>query len=367
MLKKQLLLLLTIIFTACAASSQVRLKDITDIKGFSDTQVIGYGLVVGLDGSGDGTKAQFTINSIVNMMERFGLNVDARQIKPRNAAAVMVTADLSPYARVGSRIDVMVSSVGDANSLEGGVLLMAPLLGVDGRIYVQAQGPVSIGGLNAAAGGAQVQVNHPLVGRIPAGGLVTEQCQEFPVNEGMVSFLLRNPDYTTASRIAEALNIEFGEEVAKVVDAGTVETVTPSVFKGYPSTMEFIARAEAVTIEPDVPARVVINERTGTVVVGDRVRISTVAIAHGSLTISVTTTPQVSQPPPLSAGETVATSRPEITVDQPQASMMVVDNPPGVGEIAGALNALGVTPRDIVAIFQALKRSGALQAELIII
>lgn len=358
----------TVLFVFGAAFGQVRLKDITDIKGFADIQIIGYGLVVGLDGTGDGTKAQFTIQSIVNMMERFGLNVDARQIKPRNAAAVMVTADLSPYARAGSRIDVMVSSVGDANSLEGGVLLMTPMLAVDGDIYAQAQGPVSIGGLNVGvAGGAQVQVNHALVGRMPAGGLVVKQSLIKPADDGMVAFLLRNPDYTTASRIAQALNMKFNQQIAMVVDAGTVEVTVPSNLVGNASTMEFIAEAEKVMIKPDVPARVVINERTGTVVVGENVRISTVAIAHGNLTVTITPVTEVSQPPPFSAGETVVTGREEVTVEQSESRLIVVENPPDVGEIAGALNALGVTPRDIVAIFQALKQAGALQAELIII
>lgn len=347
--------------------SQVRLKDLSDIEGSADLQIIGYGLVVGLNKTGDGTKSLFTIQSIVNMLERFGLNVDAKQIKPKNVAAVMVTADLSPYMKKGARVDVAVSSISDATSLEGGMLLVTPLVGTDGKMYVQAQGPVSIGGLNAGAeGGASVTINHALVGRIPAGGVIMRGNPAMPEMDGRVSFLLRNPDFTTASRIAGALNEEFSKSIAYVIDAGTVEAIVPYDLT-QSSIMEFIARAENVEIEPDMPARVVVNERTGTVVVGQHVRLSAVAISHGNLSVSITPRSTVSQPSPLSGGETVVTQSPQIKVSSSPARLMVMDETPDVGAVARALNSLGVTPRDIIAIFQALKESGALQAELIII
>ncbi len=331
-------------------------------------QVIGYGLVVGLDRTGDGTKSEFTIQSIVNMLERFGLQIDPRQIKPKNVAAVMVTANLSPYMRPGSSIDVMVSSISDATSLKGGVLLMTPLMGVDGEVYVQAQGPVSIGGFTAGgAGGAAVSENHALVGRIPGGGVALRRSPVQMENRGIVTFLLRNPDFTTASRIAAAINNEFKQPIATVVDAGSVEARVPPEMISENSTVEFIAQAENIEIEPDIPARVVINERTGTVVVGSKVRLSRVAITHGSLTIKITPQTQVSQPLPLSQGTTETVSTSQIEVSDEGSSMMVIEDTPDVEAVAQALNALGVKPRDVVAIFQALKKSGALQADLIII
>ena len=330
-------------------------------------QVIGYGLIVGLDRTGDGTKSEFTIQSIVNMLERFGLQVDPKQIKPKNVAAVMVTAELSTYSRPGSRLDVMVSSISDANSLQGGVLLMTPLLGVDGEIYVQAQGPVSIGGFSASGGGASVSENHALVGRIPGGGVTLRRSPIQMEDNGVVTFLLRNPDFTTASRAAAALNDEFDQPIALVLDAGSVEARIPPEMSGISSTVEFIARAENLEINPDVPARVVINERTGTVVVGSKVRLSEVAITHGALSISITPQTEVSQPAPLSTGTTQTVESTQIQVESEGSSLMVLKESPDVDAVAKALNALGVKPRDVVAIFQALKKAGALQADLVII
>jgi flagellar P-ring protein precursor FlgI len=365
-MKKSLIIILIAFSLSNLAPGQVRLKDIADVEGCASVQVVGYGLVVGLDRTGDGTKSQFTIQSIVNMLGRFGLNIDPKQIKPKNTAAVMVTADLSPYAKPGSRIDVTVSSISDASSLQGGVLLMTPLLGLDGEVYIQAQGPVSIGGLSAGGEGAGVTVNHPLVGRIPGGGVAFKASPFHYVDSDSVTFLLRNPDFTTASRIAQSLNDKFGSPIAVVLDAGSVgvKAVTDSLC---PTYYDFLASAENVPIEPDVPARVVINERTGTVVVGSNVRLTSVAITHGSLAITITPATTVSQPPPLSPGQTVTTTVPVVEVEEEKQSMMVVEKTPDVGAIAKALNDLGVKPRDVVAIFQALKEAGALQAELIII
>lgn len=366
-MRKTYLVFIFIILIPGILLSEIRLKDITDIEGGADLQIIGYGLVVGLNKTGDGTKSVFTIQSIVNMLERFGLNVDAKQIKPKNVAAVMVTADLSPYIKKGARIDVSVSSISDATSLEGGMLLITPMSGTDGNVYVQAQGPVSIGGMNASAeGGGEVSINHALVGRIPGGGIIMRENPAMPELDGRISFLLRDPDFTTASRIAGALNQEYSMSLAYVLDAGTIEAIVPYELT-QSSIMEFIARAENVTIEPDVPARVVVNERTGTVVVGENVRLSSVAVSHGNLSITITPRTTVSQPGPLSGGETVTTQSSQIKVESASARLMVMNETPDVGSVARALNSLGVTPRDIIAIFQALKQSGALQAELIII
>jgi flagellar P-ring protein precursor FlgI len=361
------LILSTLLFTDLLLG-QVRLKDITDIEGCVDMQLVGYGLVVGLNRTGDGTKSIFTIQSIVNMLERFGLNVDAKQIKPKNTAAVMVIADLSPYAKPGARLDVVVSSISDASSLQGGVLLLTPLIGVDGEVYVQAQGAVSIGGFNVGtAGGANVQMNHALAGRIPAGGAVLRQSPIQMEESGSVTFLLKNPDFTTASRVAQALDQEFNLQIAIVLDAGAVEAKLSPEMQANMTTVDFIAKVENLLITPEIPARVVINERTGTVVVGANVRLSQVAITHGALSITITPTTAVSQPQPFTLGQTVTSTTEQITVEAPEARMMVIDQTPDVGALAKALNALGVKPRDVIAIFQSLKESGALQAELIII
>lgn len=366
-MKKYLYIIIALLLPGLL-SAQVRIKDIADVKGCANFQVIGYGLVVGLDRTGDGTKSVFTIQSIVNMLERFGLQVDAKQIKPKNVAAVMVTADISPYSKPGSKIDVTVSSISDATSLQGGILLMTPLLGVDGEIYIQAQGAVSIGGFSAGGGGgASVSENHPLVGRIPSGGVLYKISPIQMRNQGSVTYLLRNPDFTTASRLAEAVNTQFSQPLAMVVDAGTVDIIAPPELYGQNSIMEFIAKTENLTITPDIPARVVINERTGTVVVGSGVRLAKAAVTHGSLTISITPKTEVSQPQPLSEGTTETVTENAIQVETPTSSMMVLEETPDVESVAKALNALGVKPRDVIAIFQALKQAGALQAELVII
>ena len=367
-MRKSLIIILILTLIPPTLFSQVRLKDITDIEGCAVLQVIGYGLVVGLDRTGDGTKSQFTIQSIVNMLERFGLSVDPKQIKPKNVGAVIVTAELSPFARPGSRVDVLVSSISDANSLEGGVLLMTPLLGLDGEVYIQAQGPVSIGGMNvAAAGGAAVSENHPLVGRIPGGGFVLNYSPLQMQNNGKVTFLLRYPDFTTATRIAQTLNAAFEQPLAVALDAGTVEAKVPGDMVSLNPAMDFIAQAENLPVEPDVPARVVINERTGTIVVGSHVRLSQVAVSHGTLSITITPQTTVSQPPPFSPGTTVIDTTARIEVTTSESHLMVIEETPDVGAVAQALNALGVKPRDVIAIFQALKEAGALQAELVIL
>jgi len=367
-MSKRLGIILLLLYAA-GATAQVRIKDITDIKGCATIQVIGYGLVVGLDRTGDGTKSEFTIQSIVNMLERFGLQVDAKQIKPKNVAAVMVTAELSPYAQVGSRLDAAVSSISDATSLQGGMLLMTPLLGLDGEVYIQAQGAVSVGGftIGGGGGGGTISENHTLVGRIPGGGLVLRKSPVEMTDNGTVTFLLRNPDFTTASRMASALNAEYNQPLAVVLDAGSVEARMPPDNSASGSMMEFIARAENLEVIPDTPAKVVINERTGTVVVGSKVRLSQAAITHGGLTISITPKKEVSQPEALSQGVTTTVEAEQIQVESKERNMMVIDDTPDVESVAKALNALGVKPRDVVAIFQALKQAGALQAELVII
>ncbi len=343
-----------------------RIKDLAAVKGIRNNQLVGYGLVVGLDGTGDKQQTRFTIQSLVNMLDEMGIRVDKNLVKVKNVAAVMVTATLPPFARIGNRLDVLVSSVGDAQSLVGGTLLMTPLKGVDGNVYALAQGPVSIGGVGASGGGGGVTINHLLAGRI-AGGCTVER--EIPValdGKAMLTMTLFNPDFTTASRVSAAINAELGQAAARMLDSGTLElTVPPSLRQNVPL---LLARIEKLSVTPDAVAKVVVNERTGTVVVGENVRISTVAVAHGNLTISIRESAQVSQPGPFAeAGETVVTPETDVRILQEKRSLMMLEGDATIGELVKALNAIGVTPRDLISIFQSIKAAGALQAELEII
>ncbi|MDA0748484.1 MAG: flagellar basal body P-ring protein FlgI [bacterium] len=349
---------------------QIRLKDIAQIQTLQDVQLIGYGLVVGLEGNGDGRGAPFMTQALANLMRNMGVEVEPQQIRAKNAAAVMITATLSPFDRVGASIDVTVSSVGDASSLQGGILLMTPLQAnpPNGPVLVLAQGAVSIGGFNVeGGGGGGFTKNHPLVGRVPNGGIVQQELVA-PGEEGVneLTVMLKNPDYTTAARLAYAIDIKFGQALARALDAGTVRLSVPRSRQASGVFIEFISELENVTVIPDVKARVVVNERTGTIVVGDHVAISEVAIAHGNLSISVgpqeTVTGGVPGGPQaqLQLGGAV-----QVEEDKPR----VLALPPAssVSDVAKALNALKVTPRDIIAIFQALKQAGALKAELVIL
>lgn len=350
----------------CRPAMAARIKDLASIQGVRTNQLVGYGLVVGLDGTGDKKQTQFTIQSLVNMLENMGIRVDKSQVKVKNVAAVMVTANMPPFSRKGNRLDVLVSSIGDAKSLVGGTLLMTQLNGADGNVYALAQGAVSIGGVGAGGGGGSVTVNHLLAGRIADGATVE---REIPVSlDGKTSLtmMLSEPDFTTASRVASAINTALGQSFAKMLDSGTLEIQIPENRQA--NVASFLADIERLSVEPDSVAKVVVNERTGTVVMGENVRISTVAVSHGNLSISIRESALVSQPAPLSEqGQTVVVPQTEIDIEQESQNLMMVDGGATIGELVSALNAIGVTPRDLISIFQSIKAAGALQAELEII
>ena len=342
-----------------------RLKDIADIQGMRANQLVGYGLVVGLNGSGDGTQAEFTTQSIVNMMERMGVNVDPDGIKVKNVAGVMVTAEMPPFAKVGQKLDIVVSSLGDAKSLQGGTLLLTPLKGVDGKVYALAQAPLSIGGFAASGAGAEVQKNHPTAGRVPNGATVEREIP-FAINEkGELRISLYSPDFTTVTRVSETINEMLGADMARALDAKTLSVTVPPEFQG--NAVGLLASIEGLEVEPDHRARIILDERTGTVVIGDKVRISEVAIAHGNLSIRITETPQVSQPEPFSEGQTVVTPQTDIAVQEGGGNLILLEHGATIGELVHALNAIGVTPRDLIAIFHSIKASGALHADIEII
>jgi len=342
-----------------------RIKDLTLVEGGRDNQLIGYGLVVGLAGDGDSNAAS-TLRSVANVLQRFGVTVPSDQIKVKNTAAVMITADIGPFLRPGTRIDVIVASIGDAKSLQGGVLLQTPLLGGDGRVYAVAQGPVAVGGFiggTGGAGGATVQKNHPTVGTISNGAIVERDIPAAFVAQQTLNLLLLNPDFTSASRMARAINAAFADS-SDARDAATVSVHVPSTYRG--REVDFLADVGAIEMDPDSVARVVINERTGTIVATSTVRVSQVAISMGSLTITISSSPGVSQPAPFSSGQTTIVPRTTTSVTEVKGGFKVVDDLPTIERLASALNALGVSTREMTAIFQTLKRSGALQAELII-
>lgn len=345
----------------------VRIKDIADVKGVRQNQLVGYGLVVGLNGTGDSKDAIFTIQSFASMLERMGVTVRPEDIEVDNVAAVMVTADLPAFARTGSRIDVLVSSIGDAENLQGGTLLFTPLKGADGQVYAIAQGPVSTGGFSAGGdSGSGVQKNFPTVGRAVNGGIIEKEIASNFNNNQSLTLNLHRADFTTASRVAKAINIAFYDQIARTHDAGTIEVQVPEKYRG--DTVALVTMIERLGVTPDVVSKVVINERTGTVIMGEGVRISTIAIAHGNLSIEIKENQNVSQPLPFSrSGRTVVTPDSEVLVQEGKNPIFLVESGVSIGEVVKALNALGVSPRDLIAIFQALKAAGALQAELEII
>jgi flagellar P-ring protein precursor FlgI len=346
-----------------ALAYEARVKDIARVEGARGNQLLGYGLVVGLDGSGDTRQTIFTTQALANMLERMGATVDPTQIKVKNVAAVIVTADLPPFLKPGDRLDVTVSSLGDAKSLQGGTLLQTPLRGADSQTYAVAQGPVSIGGFSAAAAGAQVTKNHPTVGRIPQGAYVERAVAMPLVKDNSVSISLNSPDFATAARIAEAVNKVLGASVARADDAGGVTVTVPAAYQG--RTVDLIAAIGGASVEPDAPARVVINERTGTVVIGAEVRVAPVAVSQGGLTVEITTEHIVAPAAPFSPPGNKATVVPQgqITAKEPSVTLAPVTGTT-IQELMRSLNAMQVTPRDIIALLQAMKQAGALQAEL---
>lgn len=362
-----LLYSLLILLLVTAASAAVRIKDAGRLAGASDMRLIGYGLVVGLEGTGDSPKSLYTNQALANMLERFGITVDGERVKSANVAAVIVTADVPPFTREGGRVDVIVASLGDAKSLQGGMLLQTTMNDIYGGVWGVAAGPVSIEGFNIEAGNVSVRQNYAAVGRVPEGGILTADYNSVVANGNKLTYTLNHGDYTTANRLAEAINGRFGPDVAKALDAISIEVAIPDSFAALQSYIPFIAELETISFEPDVAAKVVINERTGTIVIGENVSLKTVAVSHGALSITIKSTPMVSQPQPFSRGETRTEQMPEVTVEQRGTGVIVIPGTTSVGDVAAAMNRLGVSPRDIIAIFQALKQSGALQAELVII
>ncbi len=348
------------------AEAQTRLKDIAVVQGVRGNQLIGYGLVVGLDGTGDGTGAIFTPQTVASMLKKFGITVPPQTLKLKNVAAVMVTANLPAFVKNGSAIDVTVSSLGDAKSLQGGTLLQTPLQAANQQVYAVAQGSVSVGGFLAGGGaGGSVSKNHVTAGRIPAGALVE---QDVPTtfagaSSNTLSVTLNQPDFTTAARVSQAIRAHLpeGATSARAVDGATIEvTFVPGT-----EPVSLIAALEGVEVETDEVARVVINERTGTVVMGGNVLVSACAVAHGSLTVQITNAPIISQPAPFSPkGQTVAAPRKVISVQEGNERLIPIPASTSLNEVVKALNALGVTPRDLIAILQAMKEAGALHAEV---
>lgn len=363
-MKKIYFLIIPILFLMLASmASAARIKDIASIKGVRSNQLIGYGLVIGLDGSGDGIKALFTTQSIVTMLENLGMTIDAKAIRVENVAAVMVTAEMPPYASVGNRIDVIVSSLGDATNLQGGTLLLTPLKAVNGVVYAVAQGPVSTGGFQASGAGAGVQKNFPTVGRVPLGAMIEREIQTDFVADGQFSLNLLVPDFTTASRVSQTINAVFLEPIAFTQNPGTINIRVPESYEQ--RIVELITRVESLSVTPDNAAKVVINERTGTVVMGENVRISTIAIAHGNLSVQIKESYNVSQPLPFSNnGQTVVTPDTNVKVEEEDSRLHIIESGVSIGEVVRALNALGITPRDLISILQAIEAAGALSARL---
>ncbi len=369
-----------VLFAACCAlaaepADAVRIKDIGTIEGVRENQLIGYGLVVGLDRTGDQViGGQFTIQAMMSMLNKMGINlvIDPIQLLTRNIASVMVTAKLPPFSKPGMTLDAVVSSMANAKSLQGGTLLLTPLKAPNQQVFAVAQGPISIGGFlggTGGAGGATVTKNHQAAGVVPGGAIVEKEIAVNIEAWDSVSLLLRQADFTTSIRMAEAIDNVFGHGTAVPVNAGLVKSSIPTKFQG--RIVEYIATMEGLDVAVDLPAKVVVNERTGTVVLGEHVRISTCAISHGNLTISVKNTLNVSQPPaPLigsTGGQTTVTPDVQTDVKEQESRLLVVDETVTLGEVVRALNAVGVTPRDLVAILSALRAAGALQANLEII
>ena len=338
--------------------AQSRLKDISSFSGIESKSIVGYGLVVGLQGSGDGSSSQMTIQSIMNMLEHFGLTVPMSKVKPNNVAAVMVTAELPAFGKLGSQFDVTVSSIGDAKSLEGGVLLLTPLIGPDGKQYASAQGSISIGGFNEETKNAKIRKNHANVGRVPNGASVEKEIYSQLVTNGELLLNLQTPDFTTAQTTAASINRLFRSKIANAEDAASISISVPDSVLARHNLIGFMSRIENVEIQTDLPAKIIINERTGTIVAGNTVRINEVAIAHGNLIIEIRNKSVTNQVGPY----VQQTSESKIKVGE--TGSVVVMQATTVQELSRALNSIKVTPRDLISIFQALKAAGALQGEL---
>lgn len=380
-----LLIILLFGFIYPSTGMPARIKDIASIKGIRSNQLFGYGLIVGLNGSGDKAGTGFTVQGLVNMLERMGVHVSAADVKVSNVAAVMVSAVLPPFARIGKKIDITLSSIGDAKSLSGGTLLLTPLQGVDGKVYALAQGALSIGGYTAGgADGGGVTKNHPTVGRISGGATIEREVSVSIMNKKELTIMLDNPDFNTVTRMADAINTRLEESLAIPIDSGTLKLKVPARFQG--KVVNLIARIGDLEVTPDNIAKVIVNEKTGTVVIGQNVRIQNVAVAHGNLSIQIKESQDVSQALPFApagkgaapvqvgdgiivapGGSTVVSPDSDVTVTEEKSRLILIQPGRTIGELVKALNAIGVTPRDLITILQALKAAGALYGELEII
>ncbi|MEL7833612.1 flagellar basal body P-ring protein FlgI [Fodinibius sp. Rm-B-1B1-1] len=374
-MKRSILIVLAAIFLGMMhpveTDAQTPLNRLLKVKDANATKVVGYGLVVGLDRTGDRTisrrGAQFTVRSIANMLNNFGINVDSERLRTRNVAAVIVTADIGPYHASGSEIDVTISSMGDASSLEGGVLLETPLLNPETKeIFALAQGPLVVGGINAEVGNSRFSRNSSLTATIPGGGIV-EHDTDFQLNaEQPLQLVMSQPGYTNARQVVEVINENFDEELASVYNPGLIQVEWPEAFQEPGMRNMFISTIMDQQVELDKPARVVINERTGTIVAGGGVTIDDAMVSHGSVQVRTQVTPFISQPPPFSGGETETVPVPQVGISEESAQNVVLEPNTNVQQLANALDSLGLSPRDIISIFQALDRAGALQGELIV-
>jgi flagellar P-ring protein precursor FlgI len=364
-MKKTILITLFIAFISQSVSA-VRVKDLVAIQGVRENKLSGYGLVVGLNGTGDkaGSGNEYTIRAVANMLRNMGIQVDPEAMKMKNVAAVIVTASLPPFAKSTQRMDCTVSSLGDATSIAGGTLISTPLYGPDGKVYALAQGPVSVGGCSVSgASGSGVTKNFPTAGIVPNGAVVE---RSLDLNIGpQLTLIMNNPDFTTANRLVRSINDKLGDQVASAQDLSTVKLMVPASYQD--RLVDFVALVETVDVTPDNRARVIVNERTGTVVMGSDVKISTVAIAHGNLSIKVSEQPRVSQPLPYSKGTTTVVPQTGVQVEEGGKRLILLKSGANIGDLVTSLNAVGVSPRDLVIILQAIKRAGALYADLEII
>jgi flagellar P-ring protein precursor FlgI len=360
-----LLAALLLVLSMPTWANAARLKDIADIEGVRGNQLFGFGVVVGLNGTGDGNGVDFTTQSISNMLETMGVRVDPEEVKVKNVAAVMVTAELPAFIRPGSRIDITLSSVGDAKSLQGGTLIFTPLKGADGNVYAVAQGPVTVGGFSVDGGGDSAVKNHPTVGVISSGAIVERAIPFDLFQSRRIRIVLRKPDFTTMKRVVQRINMELGRPMASALDAASVEVPLVGEFGANP--IAFVSRLEQVDVLQDIGAKVVVNERTGTIIMGESVTISRIALAHGNLSIAIRSETGVSQPEAFAeTGETEIVTNTDVTVAEDETGLSIVGGQVTLGELVNALNALGATPRDLISIFSAMKQAGALQAELVV-
>ncbi len=358
--------IISIVFSINTFAFDVRIGDVANILGVRTNQLVGYGLVAGLDGTGDGSSEYFTIQSIANVLKKMGVTLSdslVSSLKTKNVAAVMVTATLPPFVKQGDRIDVSVSSIGDAKSLQGGTLLMTPLKAGNGNIYAVAQGAVSIGGFNLGSGGGnKIRKNHATAGRIPNGAIVEKEVDVNINAKNEITYSLKRPDFTLSTEIAKSINRFYRRSIAFPQDSGSVKVIVPNLYKG--NVVEFISQINQLSVTAISKPIVVLDEKTGTVVVGGDVTIEPISISHGNLTVTVETVKNVSQPNPLSKGKTKVINNKSVSVKESKGTFLTFSKGAKVSDLVSALNKAGATPRDMMAIFQSIKAAGALNADL---